>query len=61
MTYTGATEVAGPGSVERVGKGVEAQACSTSALLKPAGNVATLVLLFGAGGKERLVHFSVGR
>ena len=51
-TYTAATEVTGPGSVLRVGKGVVAQACSTSALLKPAGKVATLVLLFGAGGKR---------
>ena len=29
-TYTGATEVSGPGSVERVGKGANLQACSTS-------------------------------
>lgn len=40
--------MAGPGSVERVGKGVEAQACSISALLRPAGKVATFVLGFGA-------------
>ena len=39
-TYTGATVVAGPGSVLNVGNADSAQACSTSALESPAGNVA---------------------
>ncbi len=46
-TYTGATVVAGPGSVGSVGKGVLAQACSTSLWVRPAGRCA---LEAGAGG-----------
>ena len=46
-TYTGATEVAGPGSVGRVGKGVSAQACSMSLWVRPAGRWAFEA---GAGG-----------
>ena len=46
-TYTGATEVAGPGSVGRVGNGVEAHACSMSALERPAGKCAVDI---GGGG-----------
>lgn len=43
-TYTRATEASGPGTVESDGKGVAAQAGSTSVMLLPAGNCAeTLV------------------
>ena len=56
--HTGGMEVAGPGSVSRVGNGVSAQACSTSALERPAGKVATL--LFGAGTANRSVNFQSG-
>ena len=38
-TYTRATVVFGPGSDLRTGKGVSAQACSTSLLERPAGKV----------------------
>ena len=40
-------DVAGPGSVERVGKGVVAHACSISALVIPAGKVGAFVFGFG--------------
>ena len=46
-TYTGATVVTGPGSVGRVGKGVEAQACSMSLCVRPAGKCASEA---GGGG-----------
>ena len=46
-THTGATEVTGPGSVGRVGKGVSAHACSMSAIPRPAGKCASEA---GAGG-----------
>ena len=47
-TYTGATEVAGPGSVLRVGN-AEAQDCSTSRFARPAGKVKAFVKGFTAG------------
>ena len=46
-THTGATEVTGPGSVGRVGKGVSAHACSMSAMPRPAGKCASEA---GGGG-----------
>ena len=48
-THTGATEVTGPGSVGRVGKGVLAHACSMSALESPAGKWAAELAAGGVG------------
>ena len=55
LTYTGGMEVAGPGWVSRVGKGVSAHACSTSSIERVGGKVATLS--FGGGTETISVSY----